>query len=161
MSSQKCFGIDPASGQPIVVRFDAVITGVDDLIDPYPAPLPYLSAGFIDLQVNGYAGVDYNSPLITHAQIAHSLRVQFACGVTRLLPTVITGGREAMLGSLRNLHEARLAVPEGAAIAGFHVEGPHISAEDGPRGAHPIQHVRPPDVDEYRAWQQVTDRGIK
>lgn len=157
---EKRFGLDVLRDSAILVEFDSTIQLVDDLVEPANG-LPCIAPGFIDLQVNGYDGVDYNSPHTPHEDIARSLRVQFACGTTRLLPTVITGSREGMLGSLKNLHAARHALAEGVAIAGFHVEGPHISAEEGPRGAHPIQHVRPPDVDEYRSWQEATDGGVK
>ena len=44
---------------------------------------------------------------------------------------------------------------------GFHVEGPHISPDDGPRGAHPQRWVRPPDLDEFRRWQDATDGRIR
>jgi N-acetylglucosamine-6-phosphate deacetylase len=47
------------------------------------------------------------------------------------------------------------------AMEGFHVEGPHISPEDGPRGAHPQRWVRPPDLDEFRRWQDATDGAVK
>ena len=157
---KKCFGYDALRGANILLEYDATIQLADDLVEPATG-LPYLAAGFIDLQVNGFDGVDYNSPDSSHEDIARSLRTQFAAGTTRLLPTVITGSREGMLGSLRNLYAAKLALPEGEAIAGFHVEGPHIAAEDGPRGAHPIQHVRKPDVEEYKRWQEATDGLIK
>ena len=49
----------------------------------------------------------------------------------------------------------------GRAIAGFHVEGPHISAEDGPRGAHPAYWVRPPNLEEFRRWQEATEGDIR
>ena len=119
----------------------------------------YRAAGFIDLQVNGFAGVDYNHPATAHAEIARSLEAQFASGVTRLYPTVITGPREQMAGCLRNLAAAREALPQGEAMAGFHVEGPHISPEDGPRGAHPLASVRPPDYEEFLHWQDAA-RGM-
>jgi N-acetylglucosamine-6-phosphate deacetylase len=121
----------------------------------------YLAHGFIDIQVNGFAGVDYNNPQTTHEEIARSIRTLFSTGVTRFYPTVITGAPEAMLGSLRNLAHAREVLPDGEAIAGFHVEGPHISPEDGPRGAHPRQWVRPPDLDEYRRWQEATGGQVR
>jgi len=44
---------------------------------------------------------------------------------------------------------------------GFHVEGPHISPEDGPRGAHPRQWVRPPDLDEFHRWQEAARGRIR
>src|ERR1019366_1443623 len=56
---------------------------------------------------------------------------------------------------------ARESVPEGYAIDGFHVEGPHISPEDGPRGAHPRQWVRPPDLDEFYRWQDAARGRIR
>ncbi|MEP6960447.1 MAG: amidohydrolase family protein [Acidobacteriota bacterium] len=119
------------------------------------------SPGFIDLQVNGFAGVDYNFPNSSHEEIAKSIRAMFSCGVARFLPTVITGSPEGMLGALRNLAAAREKIPEGRAIAGFHIEGPHISPQDGPRGAHPRQWVRPPDVDEFHRWNDATGGQIR
>src|SRR6478752_2130991 len=113
------------------------------------------SPGFIDLQVNGFGGADYNNPATTLEDLAKSLRAMSSTGVVQLLPTVITGAPENMTGALRNLTQAREQLTEGRAIAGFHVEGPHISPEDGPRGAHPQRWVRPPDVEEYRRWQDV------
>jgi N-acetylglucosamine-6-phosphate deacetylase len=115
----------------------------------------------VDLQVNGFAGVDYNDPRTPPETIVRSLRAQFASGVTRLYPTVITGEPEAMTACLRNLAAAREALPEGDAIAGFHVEGPHISPEDGPRGAHPRQWVRRPDTGEFTRWQDAARGAIR
>jgi len=158
--SKKCFGQDAIRGGNILLEYGSVIQLTDDLVEPVTG-LPFLAPGFIDLQVNGFAGVDYNSPETPHEEIGRSLRVQFATGTTRLLPTVITGSREGMLGSLRNLYAAKLELAEGVAIEGFHVEGPHIAGEDGPRGAHPKQHVRPPDLDEYRRWQEATNGLVK
>jgi N-acetylglucosamine-6-phosphate deacetylase len=66
-----------------------------------------------------------------------------------------------MAGSLANLARAKEQLPEGEAIDGFHVEGPHISPEDGPRGAHPERWVRKPDVDEYRRWQEAARGHIR
>jgi N-acetylglucosamine-6-phosphate deacetylase len=156
----KCFGLDPSTGSFLEIVYDSVITGVDTLIDTPADPL-YVAPAWIDLQVNGYAGVDYNSPTTPHEEIGRSIDVLHSTGTARFYPTVITGSPEGMLGSLKNLAAAKAALPNGAAIEGFHVEGPHISSEDGPRGAHPRQWVRPPDVDEYRRWQDATDGLIR
>ena len=121
----------------------------------------YLAPGFVDLQVNGFAGVDYNSGFTPLSEIARSIQVLFTCGVSRFYPTVITGGRDEMVAALSNLTRAKQILPEGIAIEGFHVEGPHISAEDGPRGAHPIQCVRKPDIEEYKRWQDATEGLVK
>jgi N-acetylglucosamine-6-phosphate deacetylase len=154
----KCSGLDVAGGSPVEVSFDGTITAVS------PAavrPDLYLSPGFIDIQVNGFAGVDYNSPSAPHEEIARSIHAMFACGVTRFYPTVITGAPGDMEQALRNLARAKDSLPEGAAMDGFHVEGPHISPDDGPRGAHPRHWVRPPDIDEFRRWQDATDGRIR
>ena len=151
-----CSGRDALTGEAISVSFDNAIRSVT----PGDAPGDlWLAPGFIDLQVNGFAGVDYNDPEAPHAEIARSLAAQFATGVTRLFPTVITGPPDAMAACLRNLAAARDTVPGGEAIEGFHVEGPHLCPEDGPRGAHPRQWVRPPDFDEFLRWQEAA-RGL-
>jgi len=79
--------------------------------------------------------------------------------VTRFFPTVITGSPENMTGSLANLAAARERLTQGAVMEGFHVEGPFISPEDGPRGAHPREWVRAPDVDEFHRMQEAA-RGL-
>src|SRR5438105_4304471 len=121
----------------------------------------WTTPGFIDLQVNGFAGVDYNDPAASQDEIARSIRVMFSTGVTRFFPTVITGSPDRMSGALRNLSAAREAIAERDAIAGFHIEGPHISPHDGPRGAHPRQWVRPPDLDEFHRLQEAAGGWIR
>lgn len=157
----KCLGRNAISGELIEVSAERAITGVDPLLRPPSSEDPWLAPGFVDIQVNGFAGVDYCSPTAPHAAIERSLQVQFSAGVTRLFPTVITGSPDDMLGALRNLARAKQSVPYGEAMEGFHVEGPHISPEDGPRGAHPRQWVRPPDFEEFVRWQDATDRQVK
>ncbi len=156
----KCSGLDVSTGMQVEVSFDNLITGVDALISP-AADSTFLAPGWIDLQVNGFAGVDYNSPSARHDEIARSIRALFATGVTRFFPTVITGPPDAMCAALRNLAGAKEALAEGAAMEAFHVEGPYISAEDGPRGAHPARWVRPPDLDEFHRLQEAAGGHIR
>ncbi len=152
--------LHPATGAAVEIRLhDARIESAEpaarDSTDLYASP------GLIDLQVNGFAGVDYNSPEISLDDIARSIRAQHATGVTRFLPTVITGSPQRMTGALRNLARARRELPEGASIAGFHVEGPFISPDDGPRGAHPRSAVRPPDREEFLRLQDAAEGAIR
>lgn len=156
----KCNGIDPASGDEVEIRFEDSIESVDSLISP-TGESTYVTPGWIDLQVNGFAGVDYNSPSASHEEIARSIRAILQTGVTRFFPTVITGSPEDMLGALDNLARAKEASWEGAAMEAFHVEGPHISPEDGPRGAHPARWVRPPDLDEFHRFQEAARGNIR
>jgi N-acetylglucosamine-6-phosphate deacetylase len=156
----RVLGINVFTGEAVEVRGTNVIEGVDDLISA-PADLPFIAPGFIDLQVNGFAGVDYCAPDASPEAIGLSLRRLFATGVTRIYPTVITGTAGNMAGALRNLANAKESMSEGAAMEGFHVEGPHISADDGPRGAHPRHCVRPPDIEEYRRWQEAAQGHVR
>jgi N-acetylglucosamine-6-phosphate deacetylase len=158
MEPLQCSGTGALTGLPIELAFQDAIHSVTPSAETSDL---YLAPGFIDLQVNGFAGVDYNHPRTPHEEIARSLRAQFATGVTRLYPTVITGAPDDMQACLRNLAAARESVPQGNAIDGFHVEGPHISPEDGPRGAHPRQWVRPPDLDEFYRWQDAARGRIR
>jgi N-acetylglucosamine-6-phosphate deacetylase len=156
----KCNGLHALTGEPVEIEFDAAITHVDPLFSKSEENV-FISPGFIDIQVNGFAGVDYNSPATTHEQIAKSLAALFSTGVTRFFPTIITGSPEKMLGALKNLAAARESIPHGHAMEAFHIEGPHISPDDGPRGAHPRQWVRPPDLDEFHRMQDTAQGHIR
>ena len=156
----KCSGVDAVTGEAVVIECDSVIRSVDPLIGGEDGEV-YIAAGFIDLQVNGFAGVDFNSPAASHEEIGRAITAIFSTGVTRFFPTVITGDPVEMLAALRNLAAARESLPHGEAMAGFHVEGPHISPEDGPRGAHPHQWVRPPDFDEFLRWQDAAQDHVR
>ncbi len=158
----KCNGYNSSTQELVEVEFDEVIQHVDPWLGSQDDENVTLAPGFIDLQVNGFAGVDYNSPTAPHEEIARSIRVMFSTGVTRFFPTVITGAPGDMLGALRNLAAARESLAEeGPAMEAFHVEGPHISPEDGPRGAHPARWVRPPDLDEFRRWQEAARGHVR
>ena len=145
-------GRDPATGRSLRVRIEA---GLVAAIEPAgPGEKCWLAPGLVDLQVNGYAGWDLNAGSFgadTVARLAAALRSR---GTTCFVPTLITAAEAEIVAALKVLAEARAADPAlKRAIPYVHVEGPHISAEDGPRGAHPARHVRPPDVQEFARWQ--------
>lgn len=156
----KAKGVDVSSGASVEVSFERAINIVDHLIHPLDDGV-FISPGWIDLQVNGFVGVDYNSANSSHQQIAHSIRALLAGGVTRFFPTVITGSPESMTAVLRNLASARESIAEGPAMEAFHLEGPYISPDDGPRGAHPARWVRPPDLVEFHRFQEAAGGQIR
>jgi len=156
----KCNGVETSTSDFIGIEGAPLITHVDSLLEPAPDGI-FITPGFIDLQVNGFAGVDYNSPTAPLEEIASSIRTIFSTGVTRFFPTVITGSPEDMLGALQNLAFARETLAEGPAMEAFHVEGPHISPHDGPRGAHPARWVRPPDFEEFKRWQDAAQGNVR
>lgn len=155
-----CSGIDPIRAAAVEISGGAVLQSVEEFVRP-PEGLNYLSPGFVDLQVNGFAGVDYCAPDAPLEVIERSLGQLFSTGTTRLFPTVITGGREHMLAAIGNLAKARRILKHGRALEGFHIEGPHISPKEGPRGAHPVGQVRPPDTEEFDRWQDAAEGHVR
>jgi len=155
-----CSGIEVATGQSIGIEFDYRIRDVWS-VDRQADPKLLVAPGFIDIQVNGFGGIDFNDPEATLSDTAQALDHLLATGVTRCLPTVITGPPDHMLACLTHLRRAQRGLPRRRLIAGFHVEGPHISPEDGPRGAHPAEWVRPPDISEFHRWQEATNGNIR
>ena len=153
----KCSGREAISGEPITVEGSGGEAAVFQYVDTdlSTGNGDWLAAGFIDLQVNGFAGVDFNAPSARHEDIARAIMAIFSTGVTRFFPTVITGEPHAMLAALRNLAAARESLEFGRAMEAFHVEGPHISPDDGPRGAHPREWVRRPDIEEFQRMQEA------
>jgi N-acetylglucosamine-6-phosphate deacetylase len=145
-------GLDSRTGRPIALTCDRSIASIDASA---AADDRYLAPAWIDLQVNGFGGVDYNTPTVAIDDLARSIDALVSTGTTRAWPTVITAAPEAMRAALANLASARETLPLGDVFDGFHVEGPHISPENGPRGAHPRAWVRAPDVDELARWQEA------
>ena len=156
----KCKGIETSTRDFIEIQGDSVISHVDPVLEAADNA-DWIAPGFVDLQVNGFAGVDFNSPAAPLEEIARSVRAMFSTGVTRFFPTVITGSPADMLGALKNLARARETLVEGPAMEAFHVEGPHISPHDGPRGAHPARWVRAPDLEEFRRWQDAAQGNVR
>src|SRR5580693_274340 len=122
----KCTGKSVSTRERVEIEFATLIEHVDPAFGGDDDDRIFIAPGFIDLQVNGFAGVDYNSPAAPLEEIGRSIRTMFSTGVTRFFPTVITGAPEEMLGALRNLATAKESLAEGAAIEAMHVEGPHI-----------------------------------
>ena len=121
----------------------------------------WVAPALIDIQVNGFAGFDLNVATVTSEDVCAMVRELWKVGTGFLCPTVVTGSFERIRSSLHAIIEASKADPLVAhAMLGIHLEGPYISAEDGPRGAHPLEHVRDPDWDEFQRWQDVAEGKI-
>lgn len=110
---------------------------------------------FFDLQVNGYAGVDFNSDRLSTEELHAACEAMRGDGVERFLATIITDDLATMAGRLRRV-AAAAASDELARqmVAGIHIEGPFISREPGYVGAHPAAEARPATLD---AAKQLLD----
>ena len=111
--------------------------------------------GFFDIQVNGFGGIDFNAADLTIDGLHAALARMRATGVTRCLPTLITSPFDQFARCARTL--ARSSEP---AIAGIHMEGPYVSREDGPRGAHQREHVIPASIDDFERRQEAASGRI-
>jgi N-acetylglucosamine-6-phosphate deacetylase len=122
----------------------------------------WIAPALFDLQINGCDGISFNSPRLTHEDIRRVVHVCRRHGIGGLCPTLVTNSAEALLHGFATLRRACETDADLArAIPALHLEGPYISPEDGPRGAHPLRHVRPPDWDEFRRFQDAAGDRIR
>lgn len=149
-------GRDPATGAGLAID---MVAGRITLVSPIDYDgSHYVSAGLVDLQVNGYFGLDLNDHALTVERVIALTRKLFEVGVTTYQPTLITASESSIISAIEAIVAARRADRQTAlAIGGIHIEGPYISPTDGPRGAHPASQVRPPDLAELSRWQAVAE----
>lgn len=109
------------------------------------APGLWLAPALVDLQVNGFAGVDFQQDDIDLDHLLRAARVLRRSGCARWFATLITDAWEAMIRRLTRLRRLRDQSDDLArAIAGWHLEGPFLSAEPGYHGAHPADRMLNP-----------------
>src|SRR5689334_3577040 len=149
-----------ATGEPVAITTD---TGRITAVAPSGQnPAGWVAPAFFDVQINGCLGVGFNSPGLPPEQV-HAVAAECRRhGIGAFCPTVITDGFDAIRSAFAALARALDGDPELARrLPGFHLEGPYLSAEDGPRGAHPRGHVHDPDWDEFRRWQDAAGGRIR
>jgi N-acetylglucosamine-6-phosphate deacetylase len=121
-----------------------------------------LSPGFIDIQVNGFAGVDFNHENFRPGQMEAACRAMLPTGVTGFFATLVTNSYAGLRAGVEKILEARAMSPLVAhMVKGIHIEGPHISREDGARGAHALEHVAAPNPEEFQRLHQLSQGLIK
>ena len=115
---------------------------------------------YFDLQLNGYAGVDFNSDALDHASLARVCQRLESQGVGGILATVVTDSMvamEARIGRIASLVEQHDDLRR--IIKGIHVEGPFINPNPGYRGAHPENAIIPADTS-FMERLLVAGRGL-
>jgi N-acetylglucosamine-6-phosphate deacetylase len=101
----------------------------------------------VDLQVNGYAGVDFNSDQVGTESFHHACESLRNDGVSSILATVITDSIDTLQKRLSNIVDARNHDALVAdVIFGVHIEGPFLNPEPGYIGAHPREYARPAEL---------------
>jgi N-acetylglucosamine-6-phosphate deacetylase len=117
--------------------------------------------GFVDLQVNGYAGVDFLVPETTVDDILRAAETLRQRGTAGFLLTVTTNSRANIETNVRHAREAMDRQGPDGPILGIHLEGPFISPEYGYRGAHMEKYIQPPDIDWFRRLQDAAGGAVR
>ena len=147
----------------------AVITTADgDIIasgEVIPTPavseMPRRTAGLIDLQVNGFGGIDFNNDELHPDDMEQALSAMLATGVTTCLPTIITASAKELHSRLRALDNAVAGCRLGPLmVPGYHLEGPFLNPEAGYAGCHPPQYMIAPSIDFVRELEYGLSRPI-
>ena len=113
-----------------------------------------------DIQVNGYGGVDLHGSKVSPGDVERVGKRLAAGGVSYWVPTLTTGSQQHMEQGCRVLGKALRDRSLARHIPGIHLEGPYISPNDGPRGAHPRQHVRKPSLREFDRCMKAAEEKI-
>jgi len=122
------------------------------------APLPAL----FDLQVNGFAGVDFQQPDLTLQQLQHAIRETRKRGIHRIFLTLITDEIDSLCKKFEQIEKYRAADPLLAeSIPGYHIEGPYLSPKPGFHGAHPASKMKAPDLAEFQRLQDAAGGNIR
>lgn len=152
---------DYRSSQPMRVTIEG--TRIEELIEiETDGELPWIAPGLFDLQINGYGGTWFSDENLTVDQCLEALHAHYQHGITHLFPTLITNSAEALENGFSVIRQA-CEQEEWAdrMVLGCHLEGPYISKEDGPRGAHPLHQVRDCNWNELQRFQAASGNRIR
>lgn len=106
---------------------------------------------YFDLQVNGYAGVDFCSAELRGEDVRRACEALRRDGIEEILATMITDTVPSLESKLRNLVRIREQDEFIAeTIRGFHVEGPFLNPTEGYIGAHPADAVVPAKIEDAK-----------
>lgn len=130
----------------------------------------YIAPGLIDIQVNGYNAVSFclegaentsaSDGDLTVSDVRKVTEGLWKEGVTTYFPTLTTNSQDLLIKNFGILTQAMDDPSQMGSIPGFHLEGPYISAVDGYRGAHPLEHVRKPVWNEFLETYKASGEKI-
>src|SRR5690625_3241918 len=108
---------------------------------------PLYIPGFVDLQVNGYLGVDFSSPELTPESFTEVSRKLINHGTSMFLPTIITSSEEIFERNLKIISDCMEQDEFRYHLPAIHVDGPLCRPHDGSRGVYnrDLERDRHPD----------------
>src|SRR5579862_9833953 len=113
-----------------------------------------LAPSLFDLQINGYAGVDFQNPALLPGDLRRAIDALREGQTHRILLTLITDEVDALAHKFAQIEKYRAADPVLAeTVCGYHLEGPFLSPDEGYRGAHRGECMRAPDLVTFQRWQ--------
>jgi N-acetylglucosamine-6-phosphate deacetylase len=160
--AEKIEGILYSDGKPVSINIvNGKIAGIKHLPEDNSKPKIYVAPGLIDIQINGYMGVDFSDQNLKIEDLRKATRSLRKLGITTFLPTVVPNERSHMKRSFQLLSEMLKDEEIGMSIPGFHLEGPYISPVQGYRGAHLEKYIRQPDWEEFSEFLDAAQNRIK
>jgi N-acetylglucosamine-6-phosphate deacetylase len=118
--------------------------------------------GMLDIQVNGFAGVDYNNPNLESEEYEQSLQKILSTGVTNCMPTLISASEDHLASCFSSLEKGRRdsSLAQNM-VLGYHLEGPFLSKQSGFRGCHPPEAMCAGDLNFFDRLQEIAGGMIR
>ncbi|MGI9549718.1 MAG: N-acetylglucosamine-6-phosphate deacetylase [Aurantibacter sp.] len=161
ISENSIGGILYSDGKPVTIIIEnGKITEIKPLDTEIDQSKIYVAPGLIDVQINGYMGVDFSGPDLTVEGVKKATKALWKAGVTSYFPTIITSDIDLIKKNFAILAKAKADPEIGKSIPGFHLEGPYISPIKGFRGAHLEKYIKNPDWEEFQEIQKAANNGI-
>ena len=119
--------------------------------------------GLCDIQLNGFAGIDFNNPNLNPEEFHRSMQALLRTGVTNVLPTLITADQGDLYRNFEALERARASSPIAQLmVQGYHLEGPFLNPAQGFAGCHPSKFMgQKPSWEKFASWQAASGGRIK
>ncbi len=124
--------------------------------------MPLSPIPLFDLQVNGFAGVDFQRVDLEPGELLWAVEALRQHGVGGILLTLISDEIDALCSKLARIESFRRADPRVARmVRGYHLEGPYLNPDDGFRGAHRADCQRAPQVAHLHRFVEASEGNVR